>query len=61
MTFKENRKYSDTFYSYWEDLLDRMPGDVLEATMHMIKHSDEVNVMIADEFEFRNSVPFLED
>lgn len=61
MTIKEEQKYSDTFYTYWEDLLDRMPGDVLEATMHMINHSDEVNVIIKDEFAFRDSVPFLED
>lgn len=43
------------FYEYWEDLLDDMPYDVLVATMHMVKYSDEVNVMIADELAFRDA------
>jgi len=44
-----------TFYNVWEDIVDRLSDEELEATMHMIKKYDELNKLVDEEYRYRNS------
>ena len=42
-----------TFYNVWEDIVDRLSDEELEATMHMIKKHDELNKLVDEEYRYR--------
>jgi hypothetical protein len=50
MTEEEN-----TFYSVWENIVDRLSDKELEATIAMIdKYRDALNRLIREEYAYRN-------
>jgi hypothetical protein len=54
--FKIQRtNYDRIFYNIWEDIVDRLSDEELEATMHMIKNYDELNKLIKDQARYRGN------
>ncbi len=53
MTVGEQAKHDKAFYSFWEDIVDRMSDDVLESTMYMIKEFDALNALLKEEYAYR--------
>jgi hypothetical protein len=47
-------KHDKAFYTFWEDIADRMSDDVLESTMYMIKNFDALNKLIKEEHAYRS-------
>jgi hypothetical protein len=52
----EEKKHDRAFFSYWENIVDRMPDDVLESTLYMIKKFNALNDLVKEEYEYRNSM-----
>lgn len=52
----EEKKHDRAFFSYWENIVDRMPDDVLESTLYMIKKYNALNDLVKEEYEYRNSM-----
>jgi len=55
MTVAEIDTHEEIFYKFWESLIERMPDDVLESTMLMIKNYNELNELIKQEHGYRNA------
>ena len=53
MTVGEQAKHDKAFYSFWENVVDRMPDDVLESTMYMIKNFNALNKLVKEEYAYR--------
>jgi len=53
MTNTEEAKHDKAFYTFWEDIVDRMSDDVLESTLYMIKNFDALNALIKEEHGYR--------
>ena len=51
----QRKNYDQIFYNVWEDIVDRLSDEELEATMHMIKKHDELNKLVDEEYRYRNS------
>jgi len=51
----QRKNYDQIFYNTWEDIVDRLSDEELEATMHMIKRYDELNKLVDEEYRYRNS------
>jgi hypothetical protein len=51
----QRKNYDQIFYNVWENIVDRLSDEELEATMHMIKKHDELNKLVDEEYRYRNS------
>jgi hypothetical protein len=51
------------FYSYWADVIDQMPNDILEETVRMINSRQQIGIqeMLRNELRYRNQMEFIMD
>jgi len=51
------------FYSYWANVIDQMPDDILEETVRMINSRQQIGIqeMLRNELRYRNQTEIIMD
>lgn len=51
------------FYSYWANVIDQMPDDILEETVRMINSRQQIGIqeMLRNELGYRNQTEIIMD
>jgi len=51
------------FYSYWANVIDQMPDDILEETVRMINSQQQIGIqeMLRNELRYRNQTEIIMD
>ena len=51
------------FYSYWANVIDQMPDDILEETVRMINSRQQIGIqeMLRNELRYRNQTEVIMD
>jgi len=51
------------FYSYWANVIDQMPDDILEETVRMINSRQQIGIqgMLRNELMYRNQTEIIMD
>ena len=51
------------FYSYWADVIDQMPDDILEETVRMINSRQQIGIqeMLRNELRYRIQMEVIMD
>jgi len=51
------------FYSYWANVIDQMPDDILEETVRMLNSRQQIGIqgMLRNELMYRNQTEIIMD
>ena len=51
------------FYSYWANVIDQMPDDILEETVRMLNSRQQIGIqgMLRNELRYRNQTEIIMD
>jgi len=51
------------FYSYWANVIDQMPDDILEETVRIINSRQQIRIqeMLRNELRYRNQTEIIMD
>ena len=55
-TMIDEEKIETVFYNTWEDIIERLSDEQLDATMYMIKRYNDLNKLIDEQYRYRNEI-----